>query len=481
MSKLNREAYKTLAGESWPSYEDYLADKVKDQAVLEELQEFEKDSKKINIGYDYLSLKPAHIEFDSLTDIQKFRLTESKQFCMMPWVHMHAFPDGRAYPCCLSNYWHPLGDLRKNTMAEVWNQDAYKTMRTNMLEDKPCKECTKCYEQEKAGFFSVRNDANRQYGHHIGEVDATLDDGTNPEFKIRYWDVRFSNLCNFSCRTCGPIFSSNWYNDHVKLYDQKPDVLGREMARVEYTTGNEDNMMAQMMPHIPYLEQVYFAGGEPLIMKEHYFMLEKLIEAGKTDIRLQYNTNFSELRFKDKHVFEYWKQFKNVSVGASLDASGARAELMRKGTDWEQVVENRRRMMQEVPHVDFYISATVSSMNVLHILDFHKEWTELGLIRAKDFNINILQDSQWYRTDIFPQWFKDEVITPAYKKHIAWLEPQDDLNRATNGFKSALTFINTKDKTSEWLNFLKETTKLDRIRNESFWDVFPEIKAALAK
>jgi len=207
----------------------------------------------------------------------------------------------------------------------------------------------------------------------------------------------------------------------------------------------------------------------------------KLIEAGKTDIRLQYNTNFSELRFKDKHVFEYWKRFKNVSVGASLDASGARAELMRKGTDWEQVVENRRRMMQEVPHVDFYISATVSSMNVLHILDFHKEWTELGLIRAKDFNINILQDSQWYRTDIFPQWFKDEVITPAYKKHIAWLEPQDDLNRATNGFKSALTFINTKDKTSEWLNFLKETAKLDRIRNESFWDVFPEIKAALTK
>jgi sulfatase maturation enzyme AslB (radical SAM superfamily) len=218
----------------------------------------------------------------------------------------------------------------------------------------------------------MRNDSNRNYGHLINEINQTEADGTHPEFKIRYWDVRFSNLCNFSCRSCGPIFSSNWYNDHVKLYNTKPDVLGREMARVEYTAGDEDSMLEQMLPHIPYLEQVYFAGGEPLIMKEHYFMLEKLIEHGKTDVRIQYNTNFSELAFKDKHVFNYWKHFKNISVGASLDASGERAELMRKGTDWEQAINNRRRMIEEVPHVDFYVAATISAMNVLHIFDFHR-------------------------------------------------------------------------------------------------------------
>ena len=434
-----------------------------------------------NKGYDYNARAPYFVERDQLTDEQWQRLTESKTFCMLPWMHMHAFPDGRAYPCCLSDYWHPVGDLRKNTMAEVWNQDKYKTMRVNMLADKPCIECTKCYEREENGFFSMRNDSNRNYGHHIGEVDATLADGTNPDFKIRYWDVRFSNLCNFSCRSCGPIFSSNWYNDHVKLYARKPDVLGREMARVEYTTGNEDDMIAQMMPHIPYLEQVYFAGGEPLIMKEHYFMLEKLIEAGKTDIRLQYNTNFSELHFKDKHIFEYWKHFKNVSVGASLDAMGARAELMRKGTDWFQTVSNRIEMKKAVPHVDFYVSATVSSMNVLHVLDFHRYWTEQGLIAAKDFNVNICQSPEWYRADIFPQEFKESVIKPAYEKHIAWLDPQDNLKRATNGFKSALSFINAQDNTKEWSRFIEETAKLDRIRKENFWDTFPEIKAALLK
>jgi hypothetical protein len=428
-----------------------------------------------NKGYVYNERAPYFIEREQLTDDQWKLLTESKTFCMMPWVHMHAFPDGRAYPCCLADYWHPVGDLRKDTMETVWNQQPYRTLRINMLNEQPSKECTKCYEQETNGFFSMRNDANRNYGHRVSQVDRTDSDGNNPEFKFRYWDVRFSNLCNFKCRSCGPIFSSNWFNDHVKLYNRTPDVLGREMARVEYTTGDEDGMLAQMLPHIPYLEQVYFAGGEPLIMKEHYFMLEKLIEAGKTDVRIQYNTNFSELAFKDKHVFDYWKHFTNVSVGASLDASGTRAELMRKGTDWKQTVENRRRMMAEVPHVDFYVSATVSAMNVLHVLDFHQEWTELGLIQAKDWNINICQSPEWYRIDILPEKFKHEVVIPAYERHIAWLEPQDSLQRATTGYKSLLNLLTAQDASHLMPRFQEEIKKLDNIRNENFWKVFPEL------
>ena len=429
-----------------------------------------------NKGYVYNERAPYFIKKEQLTEKQWYRLTESKTFCMMPWSHMHAFPDGRAYPCCLADYWHPVGDLRKSTMKQVWNEQPLRDMRKNMLEDQRNIQCTKCYEQEDNGFFSMRNDANRNYGHHIDDVEQTELDGTHSEFKIRYWDVRFSNLCNFSCRSCGPIFSSNWYNDHVKLYNRKPDVLGRDMQRVEYTAGDEDAMLEQMLPHIPHLEQVYFAGGEPLIMKEHYFMLEKLIEHNKTDIRIQYNTNFSELRFKDKHVFDYWKHFKNVSVGASLDASGNRAELMRKGTSWTQTLSNRRRMIEEVPHVDFYVSATVSAMNVLHVLDFHRQWTELGLIEAKDFNINICQSPEWYRIDIFPDRFKHEIIIPAYEKHIAWLEPQDKLQRATTGYKSLLNLLTAQDASHLLPRFREEIQKLDNIRNENFWETFPELK-----
>jgi len=477
INNISESDYNKAAGNDWPEFEEFIKGaKSSNPAINEEINQFIRNTKLIYTkNYDYLSRAPLYIDKEDLSDTQAHRLMHSNTFCMMPWIHMHAFPDGRAYPCCLSEYWHPVGDLRKNTMEEVWNQEPYKNMRKNMIEDKPCKECSKCYEQESNGFFSLRYDSNRNYGHHVSLIDKTLPDGTNPEFNLRYWDVRFSNLCNFSCRTCGPIFSSNWYNDHVKLYNRKPDVLGRDMLRVEYTAGDEDTMIKQMLPHIPYLEQVYFAGGEPLIMKEHYFMLEKLIEYGKTDIRIQYNTNFSELAFKDKHVFEYWKHFKNVSVGASLDASGARGELMRKGTDWRQTVENRQRMIEEVPHVDFYVSSTISAMNVLHVLDFHKEWSKLGLVKPRDWNINVCQSPEWYRVDILPQKFKENVVIPAYQEHIEWLDPQDSLRRATNGYKSVVSMMQNTDASHLLPRFKKEVEKLDQIRNENFWKIFPEL------
>jgi hypothetical protein len=164
-----------------------------------------------------------------------------------------------------------------------------------------------------------------------------------------------------------------------------------------------------------------------------------------------------------------------VSIGASLDASGKRAELLRKGTNWKQAVENRKRMIDEVPHVDFYVSSTVSIMNVLHVLDFHREWVELGLIEAKDWNVNICQSPEWYRIDVLPEKFKNEVVIPAYEKHVAWLEPLDNLNRATTGYKSLINLMKSSDASDKWVLFCNQTSKLDSVRGENFWEVFPEL------
>lgn len=404
------------------------------------------------------------------------KLNNSKTFCMMPWVHMHAFADGRVYPCCFGDYHEPMGNLRENTMEQVWNNHKYQQLRKNMLNDLPSSVCNKCYEQESNGIFSLRNSINRTHGKYVDEVDLTSEDGTHPEFKLRYWDVRFSNLCNFSCRSCGPVFSSNWYKEHVKMFGQKPEVDGRELSVVEYAGRSKYDIWEQMQPHIPYLDQIYFAGGEPLIMEEHYMLLEKLIELGRTDINLQYNTNFSEMSYKGKDVFELWKHFGNVSVGASLDAEGARGELMRRGQNWDQVVANRKRMIQQVPHVDFYISATVSAMNALHVIDFHRSWVEQGLIQAKDFDVNVLYSPDWYRIDILPEQFKRQVVKPAYNNHIEWLRTCDPLTRATDGFVGALNMMMANDRSDLIPRFQDQIEQLDRARGEDFWSTFPELR-----
>ena len=174
-------------------------------------------------------------------------------------------------------------------------------------------------------------------------------------------------------------------------------------------------------------------------------------------------------------VFDYWKKFDSVAVGASLDAMGPRAEYIRKGTKWDVVEQNRRTMMEICPHVDFYISPTLSIMNALHIPEFHRDWVDKGLLRAQDLNINILQDPDYYRIDIASEEYKDE-INRRYQAHLAWLRPQDELNRATVGFESALQYLKT-DNTHLLEKFWNKTKQLDDIRNENILDVIPELGA----
>ena len=418
-------------------------------------------------NYNYHERKPIYIKEEDLRQDQANRLNKSDVFCMIPWTHMHAFPNGQAYPCCLSDSALPIGNFKTNSMEEVWNSLEYKTMRTNMIAEKPCKECTKCYEQEHHGFVSMRNSHNKSFGQHIALVDTTLADGTVEDFKLRYYDVRFTNLCNMSCRTCGGWFSSSWYQEEVDLFGK------RDYPQIMFAGKNTDDMWEQMQQHIPYLEQIYFAGGEPLIMEEHYRILTELVNRKMFNVRLQYNTNFSRLNLKNENVLDYWKLFNNISIGASLDAMGPRAEYIRKGTKWDQIVRNRKLMIDACPEVDFYVSSTVSIYNVMHIMDFHRDWVEQGLIKHSDWNINILQGPDRDRIDVLPMIYKLQV-KEKIEQHIEWLRPYDKLSRAINGYESILKYMFDDDKS--WLlhEFFTNNDRSDVYRNEKFEDIFPE-------
>ena len=425
--------------------------------------------------YKYNSSDPVKIGVDQLSDRQRFLLTESKTFCIYPWIHLHAYPTGEAYPCCHSEMQFPVGNCKKNSLEEIWNSPEQRQLRKDMLSETPNPACGRCYEQEESGFFSGRKSANKHHGHHIDRVDATHSDGTVDKFEMTYWDIRFSNLCNLKCRSCGHIFSSSWYQDQSKL-------AGGDWAknnRVLNIAGrDEKDMWNQLLPHLDYVEQIYFAGGEPLMTEEHYLILEELERRGRFDVRLIYNTNFTHVKLKDRTVFDYWRRFDSVAVGASLDAMGPRAEYIRKGTDWAVVEHNRRQMMEVCPNVDFYISPTLSIMNALHLPEFHRNWVEQGLLKPQDLNVNILQDPAYYRLDIATPAYKAHV-QELFEKHIEWLRPLDQLNRATVGFESAINFMNATDNQALIPKFWAKTNELDAIRDESILKVIPELQQLL--
>ena len=408
-----------------------------------------------------------------LTEREEFLLKESRTFCIYPWIHLHAYPTGEAYPCCHAEMGvGQIGNCRENTLKEIWNSPAQRKLRQDMLSETPNAACGRCYEQEASGFFSGRKSANKHHGHHVKRIHTTDNTGATDQFEMTYWDIRFSNLCNLSCRSCGHIFSSSWYADQVKL-------AGEDWAKrnkpLNIAGRSPRDMWEQLLPHLDYVEQIYFAGGEPLMMDEHYHILEELERRERFDVRLIYNTNFTQVKLKNRYVFDYWKKFRSVAVGASLDAMGPHAEYIRHGTDWFTVEENRRRMMATCPNVDFYISPTLSIMNAWHLPDFHREWVKKKLIRPQDLNVNILQDPAHYRIDIAPMAYKQRLRIK-FEEHLEWLRPRDPLQRATVGFESAIKFMMETDNTSLIKKFQEKTAQLDEIRGEFLLRSIPELE-----
>ena len=119
------------------------------------------------MAYEYGAKEPEKLKIKDMTPREKELLIESDTFCMLPWMHLHAYPDGRAYPCCFAFDPYHVGNLNKESLKEVFNGQKMKEMRVRMLNNKKSRECMKCYDQEKSGFFSLRLSSNKHFGHKI--------------------------------------------------------------------------------------------------------------------------------------------------------------------------------------------------------------------------------------------------------------------------------------------------------------------------
>ena len=349
----------------------------------------------------------------------------------------------------------------------MFNGEGMRSIRKDMIEGKEPPSCSRCFEQERVGQFSMRNDVNHRFAHHKDLIATTLPDGTVDDMNLVYWDFRFSNICNFKCRSCGPQLSSGWYDDFKKL-------SGGTLPPDCPDPNRPMTLWSQLEPLFDSVEEIYFAGGEPLLMEEHYRILNRLIELGRTDVKIRYNTNFSVMRYKKQNVIDLWQHFPNVKIDCSIDGMGAQGEYIRKGMQSQQVLDNRQRLKELAPHVHFGINCTTSIQNAYHIVDFWQWCYSTGFIKtANRFHINLVQDPSWLRLCSLPQHHKDQL-----EKLYAGAQQQALALNATSvaaDWASAINFMmgSNEDNIGKFRNQMQI---LDRLREESFAQTFPEME-----
>lgn len=384
-------------------------------------------------------------------------------FCVMPWVHLHVHPTGEVKTCCIGK--DTVGNCKTAELKEVWNSNELKQLRLDFLNNKINDNCAICINHEKNKIHSLRQSLNSTFENEIPSlVDKTNTDGSCDEFKLKYLDIRFSNFCNFKCRTCFGESSSAIFNEDLKE-------SGSTSEMIIYPGKSESDILEQVLPHIEFVQKIYFAGGEPLIQREHWDILDKLIELGRTDVELFYNTNLSTLKFKDKHLVDYWKHFTNVIVSASIDGWKAPAEYWRSGTKWDVIENNIKTIRSKTPHIKLGTTTTIGWPNLWNALDFLDHCIDTNLIDPMLLRTNVLTAPGLYSLSSLPEFKK--ILA---KKRIT--QTVDKLNEPIAMLHSDLlgliNFIDSSSTTKSLKNFTKFNGRLDRLRGEDFFETFPE-------
>ena len=383
-------------------------------------------------------------------------------FCIAPWMHMHVEPDGDVQLCCASNWKHEfqknLGNLNENSPEEIWNSPQYRMVRRNMIAGKPMPQyCSPCYQREQGAINQTeRQRINREFANTFDLVSLTEEDGTLNTLELKYLDIRFNNLCNLKCRTCGPDWSTSWANE---LGIEKP---------LRY-----NNTWKKLMPYLGQLEKVYFAGGEPLMTPEHYDFIEELSNVN-TNIELLYTSNFSRLELKGRHVLDYWPKFKLVNAIASIDHYGEYASYVRTNSDYTVVIDNIKTLRAAGHHnIQVGVTSVYSMYNATRLGDFIIQLFENGAIEnMHQIVFNILVNPNYQMATIMPNSAL-EVAKENTQQGIDYLIARGE---DPQKLQSAIDWLTSNHNYNKIMfdKFVDYNQSLDKIRNTNFNRMYPE-------
>ena len=360
----------------------------------------------------------------------------SKTFCPLPWIHLATRPNGDVRVCCTANA-SGAGDndskqvglvtnnnrvmnLQDYSLSEVWNSDYMKSVRLQMLDNQVPASCTKCFEEEASGIVSKRQWETVVWKERVdidSIVNSTNVDGSLP-VNIPYFDLRLGNMCQLKCIMCSPHDSSSWIKEwrlqypKYKTIELKTDQ--RWDSNFDYTWYQKSSFLEDMRSNAYNIRELYFAGGEPLLIPEHYKILEFMVETGAASLCvLRYNSNGLELPEK---LFELWHHFKEVKFNFSVDAVGNRNDYIRYPSKWNDVVANLERLDDTPSNITVNIACAVQLLNVLSIQDLvhWKESKNFKKINLPPYGAGLIGTHLVYlpsylNVRVLPKHLKDKV------------------------------------------------------------------------
>ena len=310
----------------------------------------------------------------------------NKTYCSLAFA---GFDNREKSVCCFAKL-----NKKYNSFTEIQNSQELKTLQNDLLNGVKNKSCAVCWDWEEYGATSMR-------GNFIfGKSNEDLKNEVQNK-KLKHLVIDSGNVCNLSCRMCGPGWSTGWFKE--------------SNARGVETFNKEDvvktDIEALMQEDYSELRSVEILGGEPFMNLEHLKIIKRIIDSGNARrCNLSYTTNGTHR--PSPLILDYFKQFYQVVLNLSIDATGKLFSYIRTGGNWEVILSNfkfLRYAQQKYDNLLLTCHPTIGALNVLQLDELWSWFSEQNLI-DRYLQTTFVVDPKHYSFSIFNDKQKNDLI-----------------------------------------------------------------------
>ena len=397
---------------------------------------------------------------------------DNKVFCALPFTYVYV-DSLNEYKLCSDARLSSKINTNDKSILEYFNSEYLNEIRFDMirgeLTEKIRGTCIHCIEREELNSWSRR--------------ETKINKNIIKQFKNNKFlrptsdtiKLKFGNLCNLKCLTCGPYSSSRWaqerndkkemtvfkelkdsiskasFEKYGKLYQESFDYeFVLDMNSITYNFN--EKFYKELITLIPNIRRIIISGGEPFINDEFYEFIQWIIKNRFAErIHLVVFSNMSKLVKNFRAIYD---KFQSFTINVSLDGVFKKDEYIRRGTNFVEKTKNIEQL------ISFFNLEFCSTMSILNV-GYQSEITNFCLkYRKKPSFFNVLVEPFYLQINNLPN-----DIVEIYKERNETHRLFDSSLKEHEHFKLGIKYLKKYDIIHN-TNLLEEWSEFERYYND---------------
>jgi len=432
----------------------------------------------------------------------------SPTFCLAKWHHTTIYLQTGETHSCYHPPPHtvPLDEIVLDSSA-LHNTNQKKLERLSMLNGEKPSGCNYCWNIEALDEDIISDRKERNASIYTPERFQQIKEGNwDQNINPQYIEISFGNECNFKCGYCHPKHSSSYYKE---IKDHGPySMVKNHRNDIDWFKiyEEEENPYVdawwRWWPEVrKTLTVLRITGGEPLLQKSTWKLLEDLEINPLPNLELNINSNFGVKPVLIERLTEKVNnliinnKIKDFKIFTSMDTWGPQAEYIRTGLNIEVWEKNfdiylTKTNLPITFMITFNILTVPNFTNLLvKILEWRKKYNNDNQNKWQRirFDTPFLKEPLQYDINILP---KDEFMPYMYQ-HLNFIKNNlDDNDRFKfseleyEKFLRVVKYMETVNYNDQKIiegrkDFFQWFTEYDRRRGTNFAETFPHLQSFL--